>query len=102
MERLTGDARAAALAALPGWSEVEERDAITKTYRFADFSEAFAFMTRVAMVAESMNHHPEWFNVYNRVAVALATHEAKGVTERDVRLAQEMDRIAASMARKEG
>jgi 4a-hydroxytetrahydrobiopterin dehydratase len=102
MERLTGDARAAALAALPGWSEVEERDAITKTYRFADFSEAFAFMTRVAMVAESMNHHPEWFNVYNRVAVALATHEAKGVTERDIRLAQEMDRIAASMARKEG
>lgn len=90
---LAGQDRAAALAALPHWRAVEGRDAITRTYRFEDFNAAFGFMTRVALVAEAMNHHPEWFNVYNRVDVTLATHDAGGLTARDVQLAQAMDRL---------
>lgn len=90
---LDGQDRAAALAALPHWRAVEGRDAITRTYRFEDFNAAFGFMTRVALVAEAMNHHPEWFNVYNRVDVTLATHDAGGLTARDVQLAQAMDRL---------
>jgi 4a-hydroxytetrahydrobiopterin dehydratase len=85
----------AALAQLPGWSAVEgERDAIRRTYRFADFNAAFGFMTRVALMAEKLDHHPEWFNVYNRVEVTLTTHDADGVTERDVKLATFMDEVA--------
>jgi len=81
-----------ALAKLPGWSRVEgDRDAITRTYKFASFSAAFGWMTRVALAAESLDHHPEWFNVYDRVDVTLATHDADGVTELDVRLAKIMD-----------
>ncbi|GAA0572690.1 4a-hydroxytetrahydrobiopterin dehydratase [Caenispirillum bisanense] len=90
---LDGQDRADALAALPHWRAVEGRDAITRTYRFEDFNAAFGFMTRVALVAEVMNHHPEWFNVYNRVDVTLATHDAGGLTARDVQLAQAMDRL---------
>lgn len=93
-EKLTGNARQAALAKLSGWSEVEGRDAISRKFTFKDFSEAFGFMARAAMMAEKLDHHPEWFNVYNKVEVTLATHEAGGVTERDVQLAQEMNRVA--------
>ena len=95
-EKLTGKARQAALAKLSGWSEVEGRDAISRKFTFKDFSEAFGFMARAAMMAEKLDHHPEWFNVYNKVEVTLATHEAGGVTERDVQLAQEMNRLAAA------
>lgn len=91
---LTADARKAALAKLPGWAEVDGRDAIAKKFVFKDFSEAFGFMTRSALMAEKMDHHPEWFNVYRTVEVTLATHDAGGVTERDVKLAETMDRIA--------
>jgi 4a-hydroxytetrahydrobiopterin dehydratase len=92
--KLAGRDRAVALAKLAGWSEVAGRDAIEKTFTFADFSEAFGFMARAALVAEKMNHHPEWSNVYKTVAVVLSTHEAGGLTERDIRLAEAMDRIA--------
>jgi len=95
-EKLTGNARQAALAKLSGWSEVEGRDAISRKFTFKDFSEAFGFMARAALMAEKLDHHPEWFNVYNKVEVTLATHEAGGVTERDVQLAQEMNRLAAA------
>jgi 4a-hydroxytetrahydrobiopterin dehydratase len=95
-EKLTGNARQAALAKLSGWSEVEGRDAISRKFTFEDFSEAFGFMARAALVAEKLDHHPEWFNVYNKVDVTLATHDVGGVTERDVQLAQEMNRLAAA------
>jgi 4a-hydroxytetrahydrobiopterin dehydratase len=93
-EKLTGAARAAALAKLTGWTEVDGRDAISRKFTFKDFNEAFGFMARAALIAEKLDHHPEWFNVYNRVEVTLATHDAGGVTERDLTLAQEMDRLA--------
>lgn len=93
-DRLSPEARAAALKDLPGWSLVEGREAITKSYKFKSFSEAFGFMARVALEAEKLDHHPEWFNVYNRVEVVLATHSAQGLTELDVKLAQKMDLIA--------
>ena len=85
---------AAALAQLKGWSAADGRDAIVKTYRFADFNTAFGWMTRVALAAEKLDHHPEWFNVYSRVEVLLATHDADGVTELDVTLARIMDNAA--------
>ena len=84
----------AAVARLDGWTAAEGRDAILKTFRFADFNAAFGFMTRVALKAETLDHHPEWFNVYNRVEVLLATHDADGVTELDVTLARFMDEAA--------
>ena len=93
-DTLTGDARRAALADLPHWTEAEGRDAIGRSFRFADFKEAFAFMTRVALKAEQMNHHPEWFNVYNRIDVTLSTHDAGGLTDKDVKLARFMDTVA--------
>jgi 4a-hydroxytetrahydrobiopterin dehydratase len=87
----------AALARLPGWRAAEGgRDAIQRSYRFKDFSAAFGFMTRCALMAEKLDHHPEWFNVYNRVEVTLATHDAEGVTELDVTLAGFMDEAAGS------
>ena len=85
---------AAALASLPGWSAVEGRDAIQRTFRFADFNAAFGFMTRVALKADKLDHHPEWSNVYNRVDVLLATHDADGVTELDVAMATFMNEAA--------
>jgi len=94
-DKLTGDARREALAGLDGWEETPGRDAIRKSFRFTDFNRAFAFMTRAALAAERMDHHPEWFNVYNRVDVALSTHDAGGVTRRDIELAAFMDRAAA-------
>ncbi|HJO68260.1 MAG TPA: 4a-hydroxytetrahydrobiopterin dehydratase [Rhodospirillales bacterium] len=97
IERLSGAARDEALAGLEGWSDVEGRDAIAKTFRFASFSEAFGFMARAALEAEKMDHHPEWLNVYNRVEVTLSTHDAGGLTERDMRLAAVMDRLAGGV-----
>jgi 4a-hydroxytetrahydrobiopterin dehydratase len=81
-------------ARLPGWHLVEGRDAIARTFTFKDFNAAFGFMTRAALVAERMNHHPEWLNVWNRVEVTLSTHDAGGLTERDLKLAEAMNRIA--------
>jgi 4a-hydroxytetrahydrobiopterin dehydratase len=93
-QKLSGQARDSALARLKGWREAEGRDAITKKFVFADFNAAFGFMTRAALVAEKLNHHPEWFNVYKNVEVTLSTHDAGGLTELDVKLAEAMDRIA--------
>ena len=93
-ERLTGAARADALAGLDGWSEVEGRDAIAKQFRFRDFNQAFGFMARVALRAERADHHPEWFNVYNRVEIVLSTHDAGGVSEKDIALARFIDAAA--------
>ncbi|MBX3554184.1 MAG: 4a-hydroxytetrahydrobiopterin dehydratase [Pseudolabrys sp.] len=92
--KLTPDARRQALERLSGWSAVQDRDAITRKFTFRDFRQAFAFMTRVAEVAEEMNHHPEWFNVYKTVEVTLSTHDAGGLTDLDVKLAEAMDRLA--------
>ena len=94
VERLSPDARSAALAALAHWQDVEDRDAITRTFRFKDFNAAFGFMTRCALKADQMDHHPEWFNVYNRVEVTLSTHDCDGLSERDVELATFMDSVA--------
>jgi 4a-hydroxytetrahydrobiopterin dehydratase len=94
-DKLTQDARKAALGRLKGWNEVAGRDAIAKKFVFKDFNEAFGFMARAALVAEKLDHHPEWFNVYKTVEVTLSTHDAGGVTELDVKLAEAMDQIAA-------
>lgn len=93
-EKLVGAKRQTALRDLHGWVEHLERDAIHKTYHFSDFGAAWGFMARVALIAEKMDHHPEWFNVYNRVEITLATHDVEGVTARDVELARQIDRIA--------
>ena len=89
--KLTVEERALALVELGGWTLVEGRDAIGKVFRFADFNQAFAFMTRVALQAERMDHHPEWSNVYNRVDIVLTSHDVGGVTRRDLDLARFMD-----------
>ena len=88
------ETRADALIGLDGWSDTEDRDAIQKTFTFKSFNQAFSFMTRVAMEAEKANHHPEWCNIYNRVDVTLSTHDAGGITEKDIKLAQFMEMIA--------
>ena len=93
-DKLTGDARKAALARVPRWQEASGRDAIARKFVFQDFNEAFGFMARAALVAEKMNHHPEWSNVWRTVEVTLSTHDAGGLTELDIRLAEAMDRIA--------
>jgi 4a-hydroxytetrahydrobiopterin dehydratase len=93
-ERLSADARKQALSGIPGWAEVGGREAIGKTFVFKDFNEAFGFMARAALVAEKMDHHPEWRNVYKTVEVVLATHDAGGVTARDIELAKAMNTIA--------
>jgi 4a-hydroxytetrahydrobiopterin dehydratase len=95
-QKLTGQARGDAIRTLKGWSEVAGRDAIAKKFVFKDFNEAFGFMTRAALIAEKMDHHPEWFNVYKTVEVTLSTHDAGGVTELDIKLATAMDRLAGS------
>jgi 4a-hydroxytetrahydrobiopterin dehydratase len=93
---------AAALEKLPKWRAVDgDRDAICRTFRFTDFTAAYGFMTRVALMAEKLDHHPEWFNVYNRVDVTLTTHDANGVTELDVTLGRLMDTAAKSAGMKE-
>jgi 4a-hydroxytetrahydrobiopterin dehydratase len=92
-KRLSTEARDEALTTLSGWKLVEGREAITKRFAFRDFSEAFGWMTRVALLAETMDHHPEWSNVYRTVEVTLSTHDAGGLTELDVKLARAMDRL---------
>ncbi len=94
MATLIAEQRAAALADLPGWSLVEGRDAITKTFTFKNFNAAFGWMSRVAMLAERMGHHPEWFNVYSRVEVTLSTHDVGGLSDLDVRMAKAMEAFA--------
>ncbi len=93
-EKLTPERLRQALADLDGWQQVDGRDAITRTFTFKDFNQAFGFMTRAALIAEKMDHHPEWFNVYNRVEVTLATHDAGGLTELDITLASAMNALA--------
>ena len=80
-----------ALARLPGWQAVAGRDAIARKFKFKDFNAAFAFMTRAALLAEKMDHHPEWFNVYNKVDVTLSTHDSGGVTQKDIDMAKAMN-----------
>jgi 4a-hydroxytetrahydrobiopterin dehydratase len=96
-ERLSADSRKSALRELPGWNEVAGREAIERTFVFKDFNEAFGFMSRAALVAEKADHHPEWRNVYKTVEVVLATHDAGGVTKRDVELAKAMNAIASQL-----
>jgi 4a-hydroxytetrahydrobiopterin dehydratase len=93
-ERLSAEARKQALGSLPGWTEIAGREAIGKTFTFKDFNEAFGFMARAALVAEKMDHHPEWKNVYKTVEVTLSTHDARGVTTLDIELAKTMNGIA--------
>ncbi|NTZ42206.1 4a-hydroxytetrahydrobiopterin dehydratase [Altererythrobacter sp. SALINAS58] len=93
LARLNDAERAAALNDLPEWSEVRSGKAIERQFTFADFSEAFGFMTRVALLADSQDHHPEWSNVYNRVTIALTTHDADGLTQRDLTMAKAIDAL---------
>jgi len=95
VEKLSAEARRGALADLSGWRLVEDRDAIEKSFKFKNFNEAWGFMSRVALAAEKMNHHPEWFNVYNRVDIVLSTHDCGGLSELDIKLAKRIDTIAA-------
>ena len=91
--RLTQDQREQLLPKLDGWDMAEGKDAIVKTFTFADFVEAWGFMNRVALLAEKADHHPEWFNVYNRVEITLTTHDADGLSQRDVDLAGQIDAL---------
>lgn len=93
-EKLTADARAAALATLPAWSDLPDRDAIRRDLRFTDFSAAWGFMARVALLAEKHDHHPEWSNVYSRVQITLSTHDAGGLSQRDIDLARAIDALS--------
>jgi len=92
--KLSPEERKTALAALAGWRDAADRDAIVKRFEFKNFNEAFGFMSKVAMEAERTNHHPEWFNVYNRIEVTLTTHDCGGLSDRDIALARFMDRAA--------
>jgi 4a-hydroxytetrahydrobiopterin dehydratase len=94
VEKLAGAARREAVRELHGWTDVEDRDAIRKVYHFGSFNEAWGFMSQVALLAEKMDHHPEWFNVYNRVEIILSTHDADGLSARDVKLAHAIDEVA--------
>ena len=91
VEKLNAEARAQALLELPGWDPAEGRDAIQKSFKFKNFSQAWGFMSRVALAAETMNHHPEWSNVYNRVEIVLTTHDCGGLSERDIQLARKIE-----------
>jgi 4a-hydroxytetrahydrobiopterin dehydratase len=97
VNKLTGEARIAALKPLSGWTDLittnHGRDAIEKKIKFKDFNEAFGFMGRIALMSEKMDHHPEWSNVYNQVHIILSTHDAGGVSERDIKLAQFIDTL---------
>eukprot|EP01113_Clastostelium_recurvatum_P000265 TRINITY_DN10120_c0_g1_i2.p1 TRINITY_DN10120_c0_g1~~TRINITY_DN10120_c0_g1_i2.p1 ORF type:complete len:211 (+),score=43.64 TRINITY_DN10120_c0_g1_i2:59-691(+) len=93
---LTGDERHASMSRLSSWEQVQGRDAIEREYVFKDFQEAFAFMTRSAFIAEKMNHHPEWFNVYNKVHVILTTHDVGGLSSLDIDLATQMDTLSGN------
>lgn len=93
VDRLEGEARAQALAGLPGWTPVSDPDGIRRHFTFADFNEAFGFMTRVALLADKADHHPEWSNVYNRVDIILTTHDAGGLSRRDIDMATAIDSL---------
>ncbi|AXE94037.1 4a-hydroxytetrahydrobiopterin dehydratase [Paraburkholderia terricola] len=95
IHKLTSEQRATQVAKLHGWQAVAGRDAIQRQFRFADFNEAFGFMTRVAIKAQEMDHHPEWFNVYDKVEITLSTHEVDGLSERDIELARFIDSITS-------
>ena len=95
VEQLTQEERDSWLRALPQWSLARDGDAIERKFEFDDLSKAFAFMTRVAMIAETRDHHPEWFNVYNRVEITLTTHDAGGLSLRDVKMARKIDALLA-------
>jgi 4a-hydroxytetrahydrobiopterin dehydratase len=95
VDKLSAAARREAVAELSGWGQVEGRDAIEKTFKFKSFSEAWGFMSRVALAAEKLNHHPEWFNVYNRVDILLSTHDCGGLSALDIKLAKRIDAYAA-------
>jgi 4a-hydroxytetrahydrobiopterin dehydratase len=95
ISRLEAAARDIAMQQLPQWTYDADAKGIRRTLRFADFAEAFGFMTRVAILAEKADHHPEWFNVYNRVEILLTTHDADGLSQRDIDLASKIDAIAA-------
>lgn len=92
--KLSGQTRTDTLAKLEGWTEVAGRDAIAKSFEFADFNQAWGFMTRVALAADKADHHPEWSNVYNKVEIVLSTHDAGGVSDKDVALAKFIDSVA--------
>jgi len=96
VDKLSAEGRREALAELSGWSLVEDRDAIEKSFKFKSFNEAWGFMSRVALAAEKLNHHPEWFNVYNRVDIVLSTHDCGGLSELDIKLAKRIDATAGS------
>lgn len=93
-DKLAAPALTAALQQLPAWTRDAGKDAIRRDFRFADFSEAFGFISRVALLAEAANHHPEWSNVYNKVTIVLTTHDAGGITQRDIDLATAIDKLA--------
>jgi 4a-hydroxytetrahydrobiopterin dehydratase len=95
INKLTADERKSKLAELPGWEPAIGRDALHKSFKFEDFNAAFGFMTRVAIKAQELDHHPEWFNVYNQVEITLSTHEASGLTQRDIELAQFIEKVSA-------
>jgi len=97
IKKLSLEEREALLAELPDWSALNDREAISRSFKFKSFNQAFGFMTRVAIQAEKLDHHPEWFNVYSRVDVTLTTHDCDGLSERDAKLASFMDKAAASM-----
>jgi 4a-hydroxytetrahydrobiopterin dehydratase len=101
--RLSSDQRKSVLTPLlsQGWEMVSQRDAIKKKYAFKDFLTAMSFLNNVAMIADNMNHHPEWFNVYNRVEVTLSTHDCNGLSMNDVKLAKDMDMIAAKLPKQQ-
>lgn len=92
--KLSGHARTHALTTLDGWTEVAGRDAIFKSFKFADFNQAWGFMTRVALAADKSDHHPEWSNVYNKVEIVLSTHDVGGVSDKDVALARFIDSVS--------
>jgi 4a-hydroxytetrahydrobiopterin dehydratase len=94
---LTAEERKSALAALPKWQDLAGRDAIVRRVKFADFNAAWGFMSRVALLAEQQDHHPEWSNVYNRVEIVLTTHDCSGLSQRDVKLATAIDKILGEM-----
>ncbi len=101
VEKLSAEARRRALSDLPGWNQVKNRDAIQKSFQFKDFNQAWGFMSRVALAAEKMDHHPEWFNVYNRVEITLSTHDCGGLSERDLALARLIDAHARESGARE-
>lgn len=93
ISKLSAEARRAFLAKFPEWQEVETRDGVQRAFKFADFNEAFGFMTRIALKAETLDHHPEWSNVYNRVEITLTTHDANGLSERDVEMVKYIETL---------